>query len=136
MNNAEDNSNAHPPFSSVDAEVKQALASMRRDHFTAGFEDRALARWNRERALSLNTFSVIERLAWRLLPLAVAASLLMAVYSAQHNSAPTASLLARSLGWQSAVWVASVKNSHAETYESVYSTLYGLPLVNSSSGVQ
>ena len=133
MNNSGNvsNQNDDPPFSSVDAEVKEALSALRQDYFAPGFEDRAMARWNRERAGTSSTFAYIERRAWQLVPLAVAASLLLAVYSARENTSSNASLVARALGWGEPVSVASAGTTH-ETYESVYSTLYGLPLVNST----
>ena len=128
----------HEPsrLSSVDAEVKQVLLVLRQDNFTDGFEDRALERWNRERTASSNTLAFIERRAWQLLPLAIAASLILAVYSARHNATPNASLIARTLGWKSATTVASNNAAASDTYESVYTSLYGLPLVNSSSGAR
>ena len=131
MNTSDNDQRDNPPFSSVDAEVRQALSSLRQHDFAPGFEERALARWNRERSVSTNTFAFIERRAWQLLPLAIAASLVMAMYSAHQNTSPNASLVARALGWSEAVSVASATPTF-ETYESVYSTLYGLPLVNSS----
>lgn len=136
MNDSDNASNDNVPFSSVDAEVKEALASLRQDAFAPGFEDRALARWNRERAASSSTPASIERRARQFLPLAIAASLLVAVYSANRNSTPSASLVARALGWPSAGSVTSNELSQRDTYEAVYSSLYGLPLVNSSQGAQ
>jgi hypothetical protein len=136
-NNHGDRANAdNAPHSSVDADVKRALAALRRDNFAPGFEDRAVARWKRERFPSPNTFTFIERRAWQLLPLAIAASLMLAVYSATQNTTPNVSLIARTLGWQTATTVASSNAPSSGTYESVYSTLYGLPLVNASSGVR
>ena len=131
MNTSDNDQHDNPPFSSVDAEVKQALSSLRQHNFAPGFEERALGRWNRERSVSTNTFTFIERRAWQLLPLAVAASLVLAVYSARQHTSPNASLVARALGWREAASVASATVT-SDTYESVYSTLYGLPLVNSS----
>jgi len=136
MSDFDNTPHEHSRFSSVDAEVKQVLTSLRRDNFAPGFEDRALARWNRERTVSFNTFTFIERRAWQLLPLAIAASLVLAVYSALSNTTPNASFLARTLGWESATTVVSDNGAPLDTYESVYAKLYGLSLVNSSSGAR
>ena len=135
MNDFDNTQNEEPRVSSVGAEVKDALAALRQDHFAPGFEDRTLARWTRERA-GPSTVTFIERGALQMLPLAIAASLLLAVYSVRLHTTPNVSLIARTFGWNSATTVATNNTASADTYESVYTSLYGLPLVNSASGAR
>ncbi|MEO7998847.1 MAG: hypothetical protein ABI852_15460 [Gemmatimonadaceae bacterium] len=133
-----DNMSNNSETDSLEAEVKSALSAIRQDHFADGFEDRALARWNRERVVEPGMFTFIERRALQFLPLAIAASLFLAVYSARHNSSANntgSSFISRTLGWSS-VGAGESANSTADTYESVYATLYGLPELNSTEGAR
>lgn len=122
----------------LEAEIRAAFQDVRATSFADGFEDRAWARWNRERASGPGMFEFIERRAMQLLPLAIAASMILAVYSSRHNRTvlnADAPFVVRMLGWNERSATAANANE-LPTYESVYASLYGLPELNSSSGAR
>ena len=105
----------------LEQRVRSAMAESQQHGFSAGFEERALARWRAERAVDSEPtmFALIEHRARRVLPFAIAASLLLAVYSAKSargtSTTTSINVIERALGWKE---VAAV-----DLFESVY----GLP---------
>lgn len=121
-----------PTDKSLEQRLRDGLRASVRSGFAPGFEDRALLRWKAERTalVSPNTISLIEYRARRLLPLAAAASLILAVYSARVGNfsigANQGNVIARALGWSSSV----TPSRSADLFESVY----GLPQTESTIG--
>lgn len=121
----------------IEEEVRDALDARRHAEFTPGFENRVLDRWKRERLQSPSTMSYIESRALRLVPLALAASLVLAVYSARRHDGPSPtgrSLVARALGWQQSMKADSIVSGTTASYEVMYAALYELPQLNSAGG--
>lgn len=112
-------------------EIRNALKERQRASFAPGFEDRVAERFRAERLQSVSIASVIERRASRIVSVALAASLLLAVYSAgrrSNSSNGDTSFVARVFGWPAEV---STSAGVAE-YESLYASLYGLPQLDGS----
>jgi len=66
--------------------VRDALADQRRDQFADGFADRAAARWRASRAVDAAPVgALMTRQFVRLLPFAIAATLLLAVNNLRHR---------------------------------------------------
>jgi hypothetical protein len=72
--------------------VRAALREQRRDTFAPGFADRTMARWRQELASGRASAEAawnraISQWFGRLVPLATAAALLLAVYNVRHRTA-------------------------------------------------
>lgn len=98
-------SNPNHDADALETRVRTAMHSSRQHNFAPGFEERALQRWRHERitAAAPTTLSLIEYRARRLLPLAVAASLILAVYSVRSGgdgSFTHSDIITRALGWK------------------------------------
>ncbi|MEP6765071.1 MAG: hypothetical protein ABJB66_12200 [Gemmatimonadaceae bacterium] len=119
-----------PTKRSVEQQIRDGLNASRQDGFAAGFEERALSRWKAERAAVAwpTTLSLIEYRAQRLLPLAVAASLILAVYSARAgtDSNQQSSIVARALGWST--------SGDPSRSSDLFESIYGLPQSESPVG--
>ena len=121
-----------PTEESLEQQLRRALEASRQNGFAPGFEDRALARWKEERRAMAapSTISLIEYRARRLLPFAVAASLVLAVYSASAGNSANgnhrANIVERALGWQNA--------SESADASDLFESVYGLPQSKSNTG--
>jgi hypothetical protein len=62
--------------------VRDSLVRDRRDAFGAGFADRTIARWKHERSLG----DAMAHQLKRLMPIAIAAALLLGFYNARSNA--------------------------------------------------
>ncbi|GEM_PF-2109540 len=122
----------------LEKEVRAALEQLRDTQFADGFEARAVARWQRELGGRPTTMAQIERRARQFVPVALAASLLLALYTAYGDdraSATNLSIVARALGWQR-VEPSIDRAIDAAGYESLYATLYELPQLNTDGGAR
>ena len=63
--------------------IRDALADRRRDHFAAGFVDRAATRWRNDHS----TDALLARQFRRLATIAAAAVVLLAIYNVRHRRA-------------------------------------------------
>lgn len=92
--------------------VREAVRRSARARFADGFADRALARWSAEprpeergsggrmSSDARGVLPLVERVAKRVVPLAIAASLVLALYSASDATAGARSpLVNRLFGW-------------------------------------
>ena len=79
--------------------VREVLESVTAQSFAPGFADRAAARWRADRA---STFApIVERQFRRLVPLAIAASLLFAFVSVRARDSSSGQSVAQAvLGWR------------------------------------
>ena len=97
-----DNSpNSNDATRSIEQLTREALGATSSRAFDDGFATRAWSRWNATR-MDGNVIALMERSAQRLVPLAVAASLLVALYSAAPGAIASArpqSFVERMLGW-------------------------------------
>lgn len=98
----------------IESLAREAVRGVSRNAFAVGFESRAWVRWSSERS-GANLVSLVERSARRLIPFALAASLLLALYSTKPTTqvADNRTIIERMLGWS------------APTHRSVYD-VYGL----------
>lgn len=113
----------------LEGEIRSALKERQHSSFAPGFEDRVARRFLAERLQTVSIASFIERRALRIVSVALAASLLLAVYSAERHASGSpgdTSFVARALGWSASAPASSVITE----YESLYASLYGLPQVD------
>lgn len=76
------------------SDVIAALAAERRDRFADGFADRAVERWRSSRNRERDLVSVMGRQARRLLPLAAAATMLLALNNLRHRTSGQSAIAA------------------------------------------
>lgn len=123
----------------LEKEVRDALDQRRQMQFAAGFEDRVVARWKHEQRPTPSTLAHIERRAWRFVPAALAASLVLALYTARRTdgmSSAGGSIVARALGWPQSPAGSNAAPNTAAPYEVMYAALYELPQLNTAGGAR